>query len=218
MVCMNKPQKTIRVILVDDHHVVRRGMRSYLESFPDLQVVGEFATAEALLEQLPHCPADVVVMDLLLPGGMNGIEATRRARRSFPSVQVVALTAYSDESRLIAAMRAGAISFVRKDAQPEFLLSVIRSAANGQSLLDPALAKVLAQESNAVELLSAREQEVLRLAALGKTNREIAAQLVVGEETVKTHVAHILAKCGLNNRAQLAAYAIKKGWIHPEDV
>lgn len=218
MMDMDKPQKTIRVILLDDHHVVRRGMRSYLESFPDIQVIGEFATAEILLEQLPHWPADIIMMDLLLPGGMDGIEATRRVRRAFPSVQVVVLTAYSDESRLIAAMRAGAISFVRKDAQPEFLLSVIRAAANGQSLLDPALASALVQERNAAELLSSREQEVLRLVALGKTNREIAVHLMLGEETIKTHVAHILAKCGLSNRSQLAAYALKKGWVHPEDV
>jgi NarL family two-component system response regulator LiaR len=212
-------QKMIRVVLVDDHHVVRRGMRSYLESFPDLRVVGEAASAEALLQALPALQADVVMMDLLLPGGMDGIEATRRVRAAFPSVQVVVLTAYTDEARVIAALRAGAISFVRKDAQPEFLLSVIRAAAAGQALLDPGLASALVQDSarGGIDLLSPREQEVLRLVARGQTNREIAARLVLGEETVKTHVASILAKLGLSHRSQVAMVAIKQGWVSVED-
>jgi two-component system, NarL family, response regulator LiaR len=210
----------IRVVLVDDHHVVRRGMRSYLESFSDIQVVGEAASAESLLEHLPDWPAQVVMMDLLLPGGMDGIEATRQVRSRFPEVQVVILTAYTDDARVIAAVRAGAISFVRKDAQPEFLLSVIRAAAAGQSLLDPALASVILQPSanGGADLLSPREQDVLRLVVRGWTNREIAVKLVLGDETVKTHVASILAKLGLTNRSQAAAYALKQGWISREDV
>lgn len=213
-------QKTIRVVLVDDHHVVRRGMRSYLESFPDLQVVGETASAEALLENLSYWSADVVMMDLLLPGGMDGIEATRKVKSAYSNIQVVVLTAYTDESRVIAALRAGAISFVRKDAQPEFLLSVIRAAAAGQALLDPALTGQIFHNSMNPPLdpLSLREQEVLRLVARGKTNREIASHLILGEETVKTHVASILAKLGLSNRAQIGTYALKQGWISFEDV
>jgi len=213
-------QKTIRVVLVDDHHVVRRGMRSYLESFPDLQVVGETASAEALLENLSYWSADVVMMDLLLPGGMDGIEATRKVKSAYSNVQVVILTAYTDEARVIAALRAGAVSFVRKDAQPEYLLSVIRAAAAGQALLDPALAGQIFHHSvnPPLDPLSLREQEVLRLVARGKTNREIASQLILGEETVKTHVASILSKLCLRNRAQIAAYALKQGWISFEDV
>jgi two-component system, NarL family, response regulator LiaR len=213
-------QKSIRVVLVDDHHVVRRGMRSYLESFPDMVVVGEAASAEDLLERFSQWSADVVMMDLLLPGGMDGIEATRRLRSVCPCVQVIILTAYTDEARVVAALRAGAISYVRKDAQPEFLLSVIRAAAAGQALLDPVMAgQIFLHQANPVpDSLSLREQEVLRLAAQGRTNREIAAHLMLGEETIKSHVASILGKLGLNNRAQIAAYALKQGWISLDDI
>ncbi len=208
----------IRVALVDDHHVVRRGMRTYLEAFPDVHVVGEAASGEAALAALAGWAADVVVMDLLLPGGMDGIEATRRIRQACPAARVVVLTAYTDDARAAAALRAGATGYVRKDASPEFLLEVVRAAAQGQRMIDPS---VVLDESGAVgrmEELSAREQEVLRLLAQGLSNREIASALTLGEETVKSHVGSILAKLGLSGRAQVAAAALRLGLIRPDEV
>jgi NarL family two-component system response regulator LiaR len=209
----------IRVFLVDDHHVVRRGMRSFLESFSDLRVVGEAATAEDALRALQDCGVDVVVMDVLLPGGMDGISATNLIRQRFPSVRVVVLTAYTDEARAAAALRVGAIGYVRKDSRPEFLLEVIRAAHRGVKMVDPFLAAGQNGQELATrgEILSAREMDVLRRVARGRTNREIAEELFLGEETVKTHVASILGKLRLGNRGQAAAFAIRQGWINLED-
>jgi two-component system, NarL family, response regulator LiaR len=130
----------IRVVLVDDHRVVSRGVRSYLESFPDLKIVGIAASGEELLLNLTQWAPDVAIMDLLMPGGMDGIEATRKIRARSPQTQVVALTASVDEARMIAVLRAGAIGYVRKDADPEILLSAVRAAAAGKSMIDPAVA------------------------------------------------------------------------------
>jgi NarL family two-component system response regulator LiaR len=210
----------IRLFLVDDHHVVRQGMRTFLESFSDLQVVGEAANAEEALARLEQEKADVVVMDLLLPGGMDGIAATREIRRRFPGLRVVVLTAYTDEARAAAAWREGAAGYVRKDSQPEFLLDVIRAAAAGARRFDPAagLDADAALAGPKDEALTAREMDVLRLLAGGKTNREIAVSLSVGEETVKSHVASILAKLGLASRGQAVAFALRHGWVRPEEV
>lgn len=205
----------LRVFLVDDHPVVRRGMRSYLESFDDLCVAGEAASAEEALRALQGEGVDVVVMDLLLPGGLDGISATRLIRERFPAARVVVLTAYTDGSRAAAALREGAIGYVRKDSRPEFLLEVIRAAGRGIRMIDPAIAaeQGLAPAPPLSERLSAREMDVLRELACGRTNREIAAELHLGEETVKTHVASILGKLGLANRGQAAAFAIRQGWV-----
>ena len=205
----------LRVFLVDDHPVVRRGMRSYLESFVDLCVAGEAASAEEALQVLEETDADVVVMDLLLPGGLDGISATRLIRERFPTARVVVLTAYTDGARAAAALREGATGYVRKDSRPEFLLEVIRAAGRGIRMVDPTIAAEpgLEPASALSERLSAREMDVLREAACGKTKREIAGDLHLGEETVKTHVASILGKLGLANRGQAAAFAIRQGWV-----
>jgi NarL family two-component system response regulator LiaR len=210
----------IRVVLVDDHRVVRQGLCSFLESFPDLSVVGEASSGEEALTQLEAWRPDVVVMDLLMPGGMDGIETTRRVRRLLPHVHVVALTSYTDDARVVAALRAGAVGYVRKDAGPEVLLASIRAAARGQSLLDPAVAgAVFHQLSNPPSEgdLTEREREVLRQVALGRSNREIADVLVVSQETVKTHVANILSKLELENRTQVIIYALKHGMVSLEE-
>src|SRR5262245_25256043 len=128
----------IRVVLVDDHRVVSRGVRSYLESFPDIAIVGVAANGEELLKRFDEWLPEVVVMDLLMPGGMDGIEATKRIRSISPRTHVVALTASVDEARLIGALRAGAIGYVRKDSEPEALLAAVRAAARGHSVIDPA--------------------------------------------------------------------------------
>jgi NarL family two-component system response regulator LiaR len=213
---MTENNAPIRVVLVDDHHVVRRGVRSFLESFAGIRVVGEAASAEEALERLSGWQADVVVMDLLLPGGMDGIEATRQVVQRFPQARVVVLTAYTDEARAAAALRAGATGYACKNASPEFLLQVVRAAAQGRRMLDPEAAALL-QPGEPV-LLSPRETEVLRLMARGKTNRQIANELVIGEETVKSHVGNILAKLQIDNRAQAAACALSKGLISIEDL
>ncbi len=212
----------IRVALVDDHRVVRRGLRSYLESFPDLEVVGEASSGEEVLRALASWAPDVVVMDLLMPGGIDGIETTRRARAAHPSVQVVALTSYTDAPRVVAALRAGAIGYVRKDADPEVLLASVRAASRGQSLLDAAAAAAVLQEAGKDSTpgteLTDREQEVLRQLVLGRTNREIAELLVVSNETVKTHVANILTKLQLAHRTQVAIYALKRGLVSLDQI
>lgn len=216
---MNNP---IRLVLVDDHHIVRRGLRSFLESFPDLTIVGEAASGEEVLNQIEHWLPDVVIMDLLLPGGMDGIEAIRQIRVLTPHTQVVALTSTTDDARVIAALRAGAISYVRKGADPKTLLVALRAAARGQAVLDPAVAGAVLQELGSQKktgnVLSEREQEVLRQIARGRTNRQIAEQLIVGEETIKTHVGNILAKLHLNHRLQVVVYALKHGLISLDEM
>lgn len=212
----------IRVALVDDHRVVRQGLRTYLESFPDLEVVGEASSGEEALRHIELWLPDVVVMDLLMPGGMDGIEAIRRVRQLTPHMQVVALTSYTDDARVIAALRAGAIGYVRKDAAPDLLLAAVRAAAHGQSLLDPLVASAIQQElargGQPEVALSEREQDVLRQLALGHTNREIAETMMVSPETVKTHVGNILAKLHLAHRTQAVIYALKHGLISLDDI
>jgi two-component system, NarL family, response regulator LiaR len=211
-----------RLVLVDDHHVVRRGLRSFLESFADIVVVGEAANGEALLEKLESWLPDVVLMDLLMPGGMDGIATTAQVRKIAPHTQVVVLTAFTDEARVVAALRAGAIGYVRKDARPELLLTAVRAAARGQSTLDPSIATSLLQDLTRRALpgqeLTDREMDVLRQLAGGRTNREIAENLGIGDETVKSHVGNILAKLQLAHRAQVIAYALKQGLISLDEL
>ena len=214
----------IRVLLVDDHAVVRQGLRSYLESFGDIAIAGSAASGEEALGLLETCLPDVAVVDLLMPGGMDGFETIRRVRNRSPHTQVVVLSGYSDDARVLAALRAGAIGYVRKEADPEVLLATVRAAARGQSTLDPALAHTVLQEltrkpaSADPDALTHREEEVLRQLALGRTNRQIAEALIVGEETVKTHVGNILAKLHLAHRTQAMIYALKQGLVSVEDL
>jgi NarL family two-component system response regulator LiaR len=212
----------IRVVLVDDHRIVRRGLRSFLEAFPDITVVGETSSGEEVLDQVEGWLPDVVIMDLLMPGGIDGIQATRRVRSITPHTQIVVLTAHTDDARVVAALRAGAIGYVRKDAEPEILLAAVRAAARGQSMLDPAVAgSVLQDLVTSTEIrrdLTERELEVLRLLAHGHTNRQIAEELVLGEETVKTHVGNILAKLHLAHRTQAVVHAFKQGLISLDEI
>jgi NarL family two-component system response regulator LiaR len=213
---------TIRVVLVDDHRVVQTGLRSYLESFADIEVVGVAASGEEALQKLEGWLPDVVVMDLRMPGGMDGIEATRRVRALSPHTQVVVLTADFDDARVVAALRAGAVGYVRKDSEPEVFLAAVRGAARGQSVLDPAVAGSVLQDLlrgvPLVEELSEREKDVLRQLAHGRTNREIAQALHVSEETVKTHVGNILSKLQLSHRTQAVIYALKQGLVSLDDL
>lgn len=208
----------ITVAIVDDHRVVTRSLQSYLESFPDLRVVGIAASGEALLKHLASWRPQVVVQDLLLPGGIDGIETTRRVLARDPSVRVVALTASTDEGRMMAALRAGAIGYVRKDAEPETLLAAIRAVAQGRTFIDPFLARRVAQCETAHEQLTGREREVLRHLALGLSNKDIAIALSVGEETIKTHVGHLLSKLGVENRAQAIVQALKRSLVSLDEL
>jgi len=212
----------IRIALVDDHRVVQTGLRSYLTSFEDIEVIGTASSGEEALAKLEEWLPDVVAMDLSMPGGMDGIEATRKVRALSPHTQVVVLTAHTDEARVVAALRAGAIGYVRKDSEPEVLLAAVRGAARGQSVLDPAVAgsvlQDLARGGPLVETLSEREREVLAQLAHGRTNHEIAEALHVADETVKTHVGNILSKLQLNHRTQAVVYALKQGLVSLEDV
>lgn len=209
-----------RVVLVDDHRVVRQGLRNLLESYPDLQVVGSASSGEEVLTNLAEWLPDVVVVDLLMPGGIDGLETTRRIHLAAPSARVVVLTAYADDARVVAALRMGAIGYVRKDAEPEVLRDAVRAAAQGRSFLDPAITDSVLLElaRGSKDELTEREQAVLKQLAHGRTNREIADALMVSEETVKTHVGNILAKLHLAHRTQAAIYALKQGLVSLDEI
>ena len=212
----------IKIVLVDDHRIVRKGLQSFLKTYDDIQVIGTAANGEEVLQHIEEWLPDVVVLDMLMPGGIDGVETIRRLQQLTPNVRIVVLTSYADDARVLAALRAGAIGYVRKEAEPELLLSSIRAAAHGQSLLDPVIAGALINEiqrpgkHNAE--LTEREQAVLKQLALGRTNREIAEALMVTEETVKTHVGNILTKFQLAHRTQAVIYALKKGLITLDEI
>jgi DNA-binding NarL/FixJ family response regulator len=201
----------IRIALVDDHRVVSRSLQAYLDSFPDLTVVGIAVSGEQLLEHLEEWHPQIVLQDLLLPGGINGIETTRRVvERS--AARVIALTASTDEARMMGVLRVGAAGYVRKDAEPEVLLAAVRAVAAGRTYIDPLVGRQLARV-NATGDLTPRETEVLRHVALGRSNKEIATALGVSEETIKTHVTHLLVKLEVDNRAQATVQALKRGFV-----
>lgn len=197
---------TTRIVLVDDHRVVARSLKAFLESFAGLQVVGTAASGEDVLARLDEWAPDIIIQDLLLPGGLDGVETTRRVMRRAPQVKVIVLTASTDEARMLGALRAGALGYVRKDAEPEVLLDAVRAVAAGRRFVD-------APAQPPSEELTARERDVLVRLTRGSSNREIAEQLGVGEETVKTHVAHLLSKLGADNRVQALARALKLGLV-----
>ena len=208
----------IRVALVDDHQVVAYALRTFLESFPDISVVGIASSGEEALEKLAAWTRpNVVVLDLLMPGGIDGVETTRRLISQYPDIRVVALTASTDEARMNAVLRAGATGYLRKDAEPELLIRAVRAVHTGKSFVDPSATGNIVFGGRAPEL-SPRELQVLREAAIGRSNREIGEKLFVSEETIKTHIAHILSKLALQNRTQLVAYAIKHQILSLEDL
>ena len=208
----------ISVAIADDHRVVSRGLKAYLESFPDLEVVGTASSGEELLAHLPHWRPDVVVQDLLLPGGIDGIETTRRVVAQQPAIRVLALTASTDEARMMAVLRAGASGYVRKDVAPEVLLDAVRKVGAGRTFIDPVMVRRLRHDGEHDEKLTPREADVLQRLALGRSNADIAADLGIGEETVKTHVSRLLSKLGVENRAQAAVQALKRGLVSFDDV
>jgi NarL family two-component system response regulator LiaR len=206
------------VVLVDDHRVVTRSLKAWLESFSDIRVVGIAASGEELLQHLDEWQPDVILQDLLLPGGIDGIETTRRVRLRAPSTKVIALTASIDEPRMMAVLRAGAAGYIRKDAEPEMLLAAVRAVARGKTFIDPSVGSYVLRAGAAPEDLTPRETGVLRHIALGESNKEIASALSIGEETVKTHVGNVLAKLQVENRAQAIVEALRRRLITVEEL
>jgi DNA-binding NarL/FixJ family response regulator len=215
-----------RVLLVDDHPMVRRGLRGFLDQFDDLEVVGEAGDGVAALDLAARLRPDVVVMDLRLPR-LDGIEATRELRARQPDVEVVALTGSLDEDRVMAAIEAGAAGFVLKDAEADDIAAAIRAARAGELYLDPAVAGIVARQLRGVQAdtpvgldehnLTRRERDVLALVARGLPNRAIGDQLGITERTARTHVSNILAKLGLTSRTQAALFAVEQGLEPPAD-
>ena len=206
----------IRVLIADDHAIVRQGLQMYLGSDPELEIVGEARNGAEALALAHQLHPDVVLMDLLMPV-MDGIAATAAIRRELPDTEVVALTSVLEDAAVVEAVRAGAIGYLLKDTEAHELRRAIKSAAAGQVQLSPQAAARLMREVRTperdAEALTERETDVLRLLAQGKSNKEIALQLNIGEQTVKTHVSHILDKLGVPSRTQAALYAIRIGLI-----
>jgi DNA-binding NarL/FixJ family response regulator len=216
----------LRVFLVDDHAIVRSGVRGYLELAGDITVAGEAGAGQqaldalAVLEPSGTLP-DVVLMDLVMPG-MDGIEATRRIKARWPGIEVVAVTSFADQAKVRAALQAGAAGYLLKDADADQVAAAIRAAAAGQCHLDPAVGKILADSLRAprpaIDTLTARERDVLAQMASGATNRQIARRLGISERTARTHVSSILAKLGLASRTQAALWALQHGQLPPPGV
>ena len=210
----------ITVLIVDDHQVVRQGVRAFLESQPDIAVVGEAESGEVAIQLAAEHAPDVVLMDLLMPG-MDGIAATQQVKQVSPRTQVIVLTSYHQDEHIFPAIRAGALSYLLKEAGPQELVEAVRKAARGEAVLHPRVAARLVQElhgarhdvDNPLTTLSDRELDVLRLIADGLSNIEIAKRLVISEKTVKSHVSNILGKLHLVDRTQAAVFAWREGVV-----
>jgi two-component system, NarL family, response regulator LiaR len=208
---------TIRILLVDDHSVVRQGLRMFLAIDPAFEVVGEASNGAEALDLVAALKPDVVLMDLIMPV-MDGVEATRLIRRQYPETEVIALTSVLEDNAVIGAVKAGAIGYLLKDTGADELLKAIRAASAGQVQLSPAVAERLMREirtPESPERLTERETDVLRCLAEGKANKEIARELQVSETTVKSHVSNILTKLGVPSRTQAALYAVRIGLVSP---
>ncbi|HUP55698.1 MAG TPA: response regulator transcription factor [Methylomirabilota bacterium] len=223
------PAEPIRVLLVDDHAMVRRGMRDFLSLHDDLEIVGEAADGAEAIEAAATLRPDVVVMDLLMPG-VDGIDATVRIKAANAAIEIVVITSFIEEARIVAALEAGASGFLLKDAEADELAAAIRAAASGEVHLDPAVAGIVTRRMRdgagaggtpdgnggrpgaaVLGSLTAREREVLAGIARGLANRAIAEELGITERTARTHVSNILAKLGLSSRTQAALLAVQHG-------
>ena len=206
----------IRVLIVDDHAVVREGLRTFLELQDGIAVAGEAADGEQAVMQAEALRPDVVLMDLVMPR-LDGVGAMRELRRRLPATRVIVLTSFAEDERLLPAIQAGAAGYLLKNVAPAELARAVRAAHAGEALIDPVIAarlvEAIAQPAGepAPERLTAREQEVLALIARGYSNKRIALELGIAEKTVKTHVGHVLAKLGVADRTQAAVHAVRMG-------
>lgn len=223
---MTEQHDPIRVLVVDDHQVVRQGLTTFLGLNPGIVVVGEAADGRAAVEMVRQLEPDIVLMDLVMPV-LDGITATRQIKGLGLRTQVIALTSFTEDDKVIPAIQAGAASYLLKDVTPDALVEAIAAVHRGEARLHPEIARKLmeqvAQAPSAqpatrllVGDLTARELEVIRLVAQGRSNLEIARELVISEKTVKTHVSNILSKLDLEDRTQLAIHAIKSGLVERE--
>jgi DNA-binding NarL/FixJ family response regulator len=217
------PDESIRVVLTDDHKVVREGLRSFLDAVGGFEVVGEAAdggAAVSLVETLCHegRPPHVVLMDIVMTP-VDGIEATRSLKAAHADIDVIAMTSFVDEARVVAALEAGATGYLLKDAGADEVAEAIRATRRGEVHIDPGMAKLLMQrlreprEEDPLDLLTEREREVLSLVARGQANKQIAVALDISERTARTHVSNILAKLDLHSRTQAALYAVRAGLV-----
>jgi two-component system, NarL family, response regulator LiaR len=205
----------IRILIVDDHSVVRQGLRMFLSRDEELEIIGEAENGAQAVSLATELRPDVILMDMLMPV-MDGIEATGTIRKTMPDTEVIALTSVLEDAAIVGAIKAGAIGYLLKDTQAAELRRAIKAAAAGQVQLSPQAAARLMREvraPDAPEQLTERETDVLKLLARGKANKEIAQELVIGEQTVKTHVSNILTKLGVQSRTQAALYAAQKGIV-----
>ena len=221
-----EPEGVIRVLVVDDHEVVRRGLHAFLDGEPDLEVIADAGGGEEALELFAQLDTegrrpDVVLMDLQM-APMDGIETTRRVRELYPGVEVVALTSFAEKERVRAALESGASGYLLKDSEPAEVAAAVRSAHRGEIQLDPAVTRPLLTDlssgtNGVTSLLTSRELEVLRLVGAGKANKEIAAELVISERTARTHVSNVLRKIGVSSRTQAAVLAVREGLVAAPD-
>lgn len=213
-------QPEITILIVDDHAVVRQGIRTFLETNPDMRVVGSVERGGEAVQLAKEQQPAVALVDMVIPD-MDGVEITRLIRSASPQTQVIIFTSFHEDEYIFPAIRAGALSYLLKDARPNEIADAIRKAARGEAVLDSRVAARIVQEMragggeevNAFSVLSDRELDVLRLVARGLTNQEIAGNLVIGESTVKTHVSSILNKLHLADRTQAAVYAWASGIV-----
>jgi NarL family two-component system response regulator LiaR len=211
-----KSADRVRVMIVDDHAVVREGLKKYLGLLNEFEIAGEAATGAEAVELAGKLRPQVILMDLVMPV-MDGIEATRQLHEKMPDIKVIVLTSFTDDDKLFPALRAGAVAYLLKDVGPAELAETIRAAARGETRLNPEVTRRLVAglaggaEQRPEDLLTDREMDVLRCIARGRSNKEIGADLFISEKTVKTHVGSILDKLGLADRTQAALYAVKRG-------
>jgi NarL family two-component system response regulator LiaR len=210
-------QKAISVALVDDHTIVRQGIRAFLALEPGLVVVAEAGSGEGAVKIASEHHPDVMLLDLVMPG-MNGIEATRQIKQVSAHTQIIILTSYPNDEHIVPALQVGALSYILKDVNATELVDMIYKAAKGEAMLNPRLAARVVQEvrkpgSDSLSQLSEREHEVLLLIAQGHSNASIAERLIISERTVKSHVSSILGKLGMTDRTQLAVYTWQRGLI-----
>jgi two-component system, NarL family, response regulator LiaR len=211
---MTETENKTRVLIVDDHLVVRQGIRFLLEQSKDIEVVGEASNGQQAIDIVQQCLPDVVLLDLIMTP-IDGIEVTKQIRDISPATQVIILTSHHKDDQIFQAIRSGALSYLLKDVSSHDLLAAIRAAARGESLLSPRVAHRILREMQGEAIspfnqLTVRELDVLTRIAHGRSNREIAADLSIKEQTVKTHVSNILSKLHLADRTQAAIYALKK--------
>jgi NarL family two-component system response regulator LiaR len=216
-------REPIRVLVVDDHVVVRRGIRALLATVDEVKVVGEAQDGQEALERIEALRPDVILLDLLMPR-MDGIEVTRRAIARDPEARILVLTSFAADDKVFPAIKAGALGYLLKDTGPGELVRAIHQVHRGESSLSPAIARKVLQELSrppsqplTAEPLTEREVEVLQVLATGKSNQEIAAELVISEATVRTHVSNILGKLHLASRTQAALYALREGLASLDD-